>query len=163
MSISLDGVREQLLGLRYDRGLIHETADVASDGTARALAVALPRLVAAGRFRVASARLVDSWGRLLDLPLERAAVVSRAADPDAGPATIQLPPRLTAPSRVHLRLVDPQPTDNSARTAVVDQVDATLMVNPVAGFMLPDHIDEALELFAAERHPTRPTEPRRVR
>ena len=153
LSVSLDGVREQLLGLRYDRGLIHDTADVATDGTARALAVALPRLVAAGRFRVASARLVDSWGRLLDLPVERAAVVSRAADPDAGPATIQLPPRLNAGSRVHLRLVDPLPTDNSARIAVVDQVDAALMVNPVAGFMLPDHIDEALELFAADGTP----------
>ncbi len=153
LSVSLDGVREQLLGLRYDRGLIHDTADVASDGTGRALAVALPRLVAAGRLRIASARLVDSWGRVLDLPLERAAVVSRAADTDAGPATIQLPPRLNAPSRVHLRLVDPQPTDDSARTAVVDQVDAALMVSPVAGFMLPDHIDEALEMFAADGTP----------
>ncbi|MEP7112974.1 MAG: hypothetical protein ABI862_06890, partial [Ilumatobacteraceae bacterium] len=146
LSVTLDGVREHLLGLRYDRGLVHATQDLATDGTPRALAIALPRLVAAGRLRVASARLVDSWGRILALPLERAAVVARAAD-TTDPATIQLSPRIAAPSRIHLRLVDPLPTDDSARTAVVDQIDATLMVNPVAGFLLPDHIDEALEMF----------------
>ena len=148
LSITLDGVREQLLGLRYDRGLVHDDADVSADGTPRALATGLPRLVAAGRIGITSARLVDSWGRLLVLPLERAAIVARAADPDAAvQPSIQLMPRITTPSRVHLRLVDPLEVDGTAQTAVVDQVDATLMVNPVAGFLLPDHIDEALEMF----------------
>ena len=149
LSVTLDGVREQLLGLRYDRGLVHHRDDIAADGTPRALAVGLPRLVVAGRLRLTHARLVDSFGRLLVLPIERAAVVARAADVDAGPATLSMPPRLTAPSRVQLHLVDPVLTDGSARTAVVDQLDASLMVNPVAGFLLPDHIDEALEMFDA--------------
>ena len=34
-----------------------------------------------------------------------------------------------------------------AAEASVDQVDPTKTVNPVAGFLLPDHIDEALEGF----------------
>ena len=155
LSITLDGVREQLLGLRYDRGLVHDDADLAPDGTPRALAEHLPRLVAAGRLQVVSARLVDSWGRTLDLPLERAAVVARAVDRRRRPASRRSSSHrgITAPSRVHLRLVDPQAFDGPARTAVVDQVDAELMVNPVAGFILPDHIDEALELFDAAGTP----------
>ena len=37
LSVALDGVREQLLGLAYDRGLLHKDADNADDGTRRAL------------------------------------------------------------------------------------------------------------------------------
>ena len=154
-SVTLDGVRERLLGLRYDRGLRHDDVDVAPDGTPRALAEALPRLVAAGRVSLLSARLVDSWGRLLELPVASAKVVAHSADPDgpAGQATLALPPRLTIPSRAHLRLVDPVALDATAATAVVDQIDATLMVNPVAGYLLPDHIDEALEMFGPDGSP----------
>ena len=152
LSVTLDGVREVLLGLRYDRGLRHDNADVAVDGTARAVAEALPRLVAAGRLRLTSARLVDSWGRLLTLPTESARVVARALDA-VTPATIAIPPRLTTPSRVHLRLVDHAAVGPTAATAFVDQVDVTLQMNPVAGFVLPDHIDEALEMFASDGTP----------
>jgi hypothetical protein len=58
------------------------------------------------------------------------------------------PPRLSAPARVRLRLVGSAgrgPTD--AVDAVVDEADPGGMVNPVAGFLLPDHVDESLEVF----------------
>ena len=35
----------------------------------------------------------------------------------------------------------------------IDQVELALMVNPVAGFLLPDHIDEALEVFDVAGNP----------
>ena len=39
--------------------------------------------------------------------------------------------------------------------ARVDQVDAALQVNPVAGFVLPDHLDESLEVFGIDGAPHR--------
>jgi len=153
LSVTLDGVRERLLGLAYDRGVVHADADLAADGTRRALAVAVPELVAAGRIRLVAARLVDSFGRILDLPVDSATVVARAREAGQAGATLAVPPRITAASRVHLRLVDPLATGTEAATAVVDQVDPNLQVNPVAGFLLPDHIDEALEMFATDGTP----------
>ena len=153
LSVTLDGVREQLLGLRYDRGLVHADEQAGVDGVARAFAVALPRLVSAGRLRLTAARLVDSFGRLLPIAIDTAAVVARSADAGQPGATLQLRPRLQTPARLHLRLVDPLSTDDTAGTALVDQVDPKLQVNPVAGFMLPDHIDEALELFGPDGTP----------
>lgn len=158
VSVSLDGIREQLLGLRYDRGLVRRAVDAGVDGALRAVADALPRLVAAGRLAVTRARVVDGFGRVLDLPLERTLVVARAAEPTDGGGTtpgavLQLSPRVTAPARLHLRLVDPLAVAGDAATAVVDQADPTKQVNPVAGFLLPDHIDEALEMFATDGTP----------
>ena len=152
LSVTLDGIREQLLGLRYDRGLLNSNADADADGAGRAVAIDLPRLVAAGRLRVVEARLVDSFGRVLDLAVESASVVARAAS-HAGDGTVevgavmQIRPRVTAPVRLHLRLVDPVSAQIDAASARVDQAQPELQVNPVAGFLLPDHIDEALEMF----------------
>jgi hypothetical protein len=60
---------------------------------------------------------------------------------------MQIRPRVTAPVRLHLRLVDPVSAQIDAASARVDQAQPELQVNPVAGFLLPDHIDEALEMF----------------
>ena len=40
------------------------------------------------------------------------------------------------------RFVDPDPAATSPAEARVDQVDPSKTVNPVAGFLLPDHIDD---------------------
>jgi hypothetical protein len=37
--------------------------------------------------------------------------------------------------------------------ARVDQVEPPLQVNPVAGFLLPDHLDESLEVFGVDGSP----------
>ena len=52
-----------------------------------------------------------------------------------------------------LRFVDPAAEAATASEARVDQVDATQMINPVVAFLLPDHIDEALEIFDAAGAP----------
>src|SRR5204863_9986761 len=51
------------------------------------------------------------------------------------------------------RLVDPAGPAEDAAEARVDQVDPEQAVNPVAGFLLPDHIDEALEVFDVAGNP----------
>lgn len=144
-SVALDGVRERLLGLVYDRGLVRDDRDRDDGGRERTRADGPPRPVVAGRATVRRARLVDAFGRLLDLRLEGTRVPVRdAAEP---PASLRLRPRISAPARLHLRLVDPLAAGADAETARVDQTVPDGGVNPIAGFLLPDHIDEALEVF----------------
>ncbi len=152
LSLTLDGIRETLLGLHYERGVVRHTADAGPDGVARGLAVDLPRLVAAGRVRLTSGRVVDAYGRVLELPVETAVVAARSSDTQPGPV-LHLRPRINAAARVRLRLVDPLALSGTAATARVDQAEAAAQVNPVAGFLLPDHIDEALEMFAVDGTP----------
>lgn len=155
MSVSLDGIREQLLGLSYDRGLVHRDADALPDGTACPLAVALPRLFSAGRLRLTAARLVDAFGRTLDLPVNRVQVSARVADDAAGApqGAMRLRPRLAAPARWRLDLVQASSTTAAAPLACVDQADPNRQVTPIAGFLLPDHMDESLEVFSADGRP----------
>jgi hypothetical protein len=151
LSVTLDGIREQLLGLEYDRGLVHHDANALPDGTRRAVAMALPQLLAAGRLSLTSARLVDAFGRLLELPVGSCAVSARRAD--GNPGALRLRPRLTAPSRWRFDLVDALSTSADAALAGIDQADPTKQVTPIAGFLLPDHMDESLEVFAADGTP----------
>jgi hypothetical protein len=151
MSVALDGIREQLLGLDYDRGLLHRDDDMLEDGTRRALAVALPRLLAAGKIALTAARLVDAFGRTLALPVDAVAIPVRLSD-DTGKAML-VRPRLTAPARWRFDLVDAASTADDAPRACIDQADLSKQINPVAGFLLPDHMDESLEVFAADGSP----------
>jgi hypothetical protein len=145
LATSLDGVREQLLGLVYDGGLVRPRQ---GDGTfaAPATSGAPPAFLRAGTMTITKARLVDAFGRTLDLPVDRLAVPTRS-DVTGAPQSLEQRPRLTLPTRALLRFVDPAAEAATATEARVDQVDATQAINPVAAFLLPDHIDEALEIF----------------
>ncbi|HZG94530.1 MAG TPA: hypothetical protein VEZ46_07445, partial [Mycobacteriales bacterium] len=116
---------------------------------------ALPLLFSAGRLRLTVARLVDAFGRTLDLPLDRVQVSARVADDAAGApqGALRLRPRLAAPSRWRLDLVDASSTSVTAPLACVDQADPSRQVTPIAGYLLPDHMDESLEVFSADGRP----------
>jgi len=151
MSVALDGIRERLLGLDYEGGLIYRDTDALPDGTPRAVVLALPRLLAAGRITLTAARLVDAFGRSLTLPVDDVLVPARLSD-ESGRAMLARP-RLTAPARWHFDLVDATSTAVGAALACVDQSDPSKQINPVAGFLLPDHMDESLEVFATDGRP----------
>jgi len=160
VSASLDGVREQLLGLAYHGGLIREKQ---ADGTLSDPNVSgdAPLWLRGGVARLARARLVDAFGRTLALPVDRLRAPERlvvGAGGIAPPGNVDAPlpavgdamrlsPRLTLPARLMFRLVDPAARGDAAAEANVDQVEPAKMTNPVCGFILPDHIDEALEFF----------------
>ena len=144
LSGTLDGVADRLLGLPYDP---------AAGGVGRVegslpAPVDVPRLLVSGRLRLTRARLLDTFGRTLDLDTSGVTVPVRSADP-AEPAALRLSPRLQRPSRWMFRLVDAGSTQPQPAEAFVDQADPAKQVSPVAGFLLPDHIDEALEVFDA--------------
>jgi hypothetical protein len=61
---------------------------------------------------------------------------------------------LLRPARWLFRFVEAAtPVGAEGIEARVDQVDTTLQVNPVAGFLLPDHLDESLEVFGIDGAP----------
>lgn len=155
---TMDGLNCQLLGLPVDpMGVL---AKREGDAVKPPAPVGLPQLLLAGDLRLVRARIIDAFGRILDLPVDKIHVVAR--DEDAGtPPALVLRPRILRPARWMFRLVDPSLADvapgaadsSSPAEASVDEIDPTRMVNPVSGFLLPDHMDEALEVFDTAGQP----------
>lgn len=153
VSISLDGVREQLLGIPYVGALLRERDD---QGVARPSATDLPTPLFGGTLTVEKLRAVDAFGRVLDLPVDALATTTTLEVADQ-PSTVRLRPRIQHSARWLSRLVDPgyalADDPAAAPEAYVDQLHAPLAVTPISGFLLPDHIDEALEIFDRDGNP----------
>jgi hypothetical protein len=153
VSASLDGIREQLLGMPYVGCAAYGPPD--PDGNARLEASGLPLPLFGGVLRFDELRLVDAFGRLLSVPATRIATTSGLELPSGD--GMRLRPRLQHAARWLFRLVDPalppEADPTTAKDAFVDQLDPRLAINPVAGFLLPDHIDEALECFSVDGVP----------
>lgn len=150
VTASLDGVIRQLLG--FGEGDLVRLSD-GEGGVRQPVPVREPNFLTSGRFRLSRARLVDAFGRHLELPVGDVRVTVQ--DTIKGePGHLAVPPRLTRPARWRFRLVDAASRgDRRGVEARVDQVDPTLQVNPVAGFLLPDHLDESLEVFDTAGRP----------
>lgn len=148
LSASLEGLHARLLGLPVSAfGVVHTRR---ADGTiAPPTPIDVPRLLAEGRLALRRLRVVDAFGRTLDVPVDAVRVPARD-EIDGAPAVLRLRPRLLRPARWMFRLVDPADRSTTSPEANIDQVTPASMVNPVAGFLLPDHIDEALEFFDTE-------------
>ena len=149
LSASCDGVRTVLLGLPQTALQARQP-----DGTVPPPSPAGPPiLLAGGTVTLTRLRVVDAFGRLLDLDPSGTVVPERAAVPGAQ-ATMLRTPRITAPARCRLRLVGAGTTDPAAPAdAVVDEVDASRQVSPVIGFLLPNHVDEGVQVFGADGTP----------
>lgn len=154
VSASLDGIREQLLGIPYVGVLDRGTGD---DPDPKA--TGLPAPLFAGTLRLDALRLVDAFGRVLDVPTAAIGATATTLDLEVSGTggAIRLRPRIQHLARMLFRLVDPaQPsaTDPAElKEAFVDQLDPDSAVNPVSGFLLPDHIDEELEAFTVAGAP----------
>lgn len=142
-SASLDGIREQLLGINYVGNL-----SSAPDEDDKPVASSAPTTLFGGTLRIVQLRLVDAFGRTLNVPVANARTTTML-EVEGAPASIRMPPRIQHAARWLLRLVDPGYSGDPALApeAFVNQLEPSLAVNPVSGFLLPDHIDEALEAF----------------
>jgi hypothetical protein len=150
LTATLDGLRAQLLGLPISDGLRRPAT---AQGVSQPAPIAAPRTVLAGGVTLTRTRLLDAFGRTLDVPVGGVITPTRASL-DGQPGTLQLRPRLLRPSRWLIRLVDAATAAGTEGTeARVDQVEAALQVNPVAGFVMPDHLDESLEVFGIDGAP----------
>jgi len=150
LTATLDGLRSQLLGLPVSDGLRRPTA---AHGVSQPAPNAPPHTVLAGGVRLTRARLLDAFGRTLDVPVAGAITPSRESL-DGHPGLLHLRPRLLRPARWLMRLVDAAtPVGSEGTEARVDQVETSLQINPVAGFVMPDHLDESLEVFGIDGAP----------
>ena len=146
LGCALEGMREFLLGFDTDTGLSGPDDEHVEPVPARD-----PELVRGGTARLTRLRVVDAFGRSLELDDAAIAAITVSDQLDAaGPGSLVLAPRITAPSRLLFRFVHP---DDDAIEARVDQEDPDREVSPVAGWLLPDHVDGALELFDAAGEP----------
>lgn len=105
----------------------------------------------AGFLRIVRLRLVDCFGQVLDLAGSSDTTnVNPARINSSIPMTLDghpnlqlLPPRFTSPSRLWLRFADSSGATNADGTAAY----ANATISPVCGFLLPNHLDGALEFF----------------
>ena len=150
-TVALDGVRSQLLGFETRDGL---TRPVDTSGAVvNPAPTTAPRGLLAGTITLTAARLLDTYGRTLDVPVNAVMVPTRLGVPEALGA-LASPPRLLRPARWRFRLVDAATlTGAEGVEARIDEIEPDLQVSPVAGFLLPDHLDESLEVFAADGSP----------
>ena len=106
----------------------------------------------AGFFKILRLRLVDGFGQFLDLAGSSDNTTVNPAkllrsDPiniPSRPELLALPPRFTAPARISLRYLDGAGSGNEASLAT----DKTPGYSPVCGYLMPNHLDAALEFFA---------------
>ena len=147
VTAALDGVRTQLLGFPVSDGLRRP-----SDGATvvNPAPVSAPHALLAGSVTLSRARLLDVFGRTLEVPLTEVATPTRSILASQ-PGALAVTPRLLRPSRWQFRLVDAAtPAGSQGVEARVDQIEPSLQINPVAGFVMPDHLDESLEVFGVD-------------
>jgi hypothetical protein len=158
LSAALADLHPQLLGLSWaDSNRSHRAAD----GTPiLPTPVAAPVLIRGGVAWFTKLRVVDAFGRFIDLPPSSAVPSSTLqplppADPAPQPAAqILLRPRITVPGRMLLDFVDAAAPDGAEpAAAMVNQSDPAGTVSPACGWLLPDHLDGALEVYDAAADP----------
>ena len=129
-----------------------------------------PELLRAGSFAVTRLRVVDTFGRVLDLTSRLGRIglseelspnpVKDHEVPSPIPASrsAELAPRLTVPARLMFRFAD------SARRGKDARIDESRLKRPnptaplvastpIVGWLLPDHADDGVEFFDADGHP----------
>lgn len=92
----------------------------------------------AGALSLTALRVVDGYGRTLDLPPTPQPSVDAGFPPL--PGSLGLPPRFTSPTRILLRY-----TDSTGEPA-----DADSGRSPVCGYLVPSPVDGTLEFFSAD-------------
>ncbi len=138
LGASLSGLHDALMARMPVPGTAGSPAPDAWQAVPGATALWLLR---AGHLRVRRARIVDTFGQFHDVANTVLAAPVRAEDlvSRAGPAFLAMPPRVQEPARLMFRLLD----------ATDDSREATRERSPVCGWLVPDHLDEAVEVFDA--------------
>ena len=140
---ALAGVREHLLGFDTDTGYGAAPQPPAP--------TRVPQLLRAGLAKITALRVVDAFGRFVELDPDELRVAGALAPPEEeSDGKVLLAPRFTAPSRLLLRFVGAGADQGEAR---VDQRADAEPPLPVAAWLLPDHVDGALEVFDARGEP----------
>jgi hypothetical protein len=144
LSGSCAGLRDYLLGFDEEHAV----------DAARPVPARLPRIARGGLAQLTRLRVVDAFGRTVELSqtkLTAATVAESIATvvPAARRPAVLLRPRINRKARLLFRFLS---AADDAHDARIDQTLPT-GVSPVAAWLLPDHVDHALEMFDADGAP----------
>ena len=136
LATSFGGLHRSLTARKSAPGLAADPDPSASIPISDATTLWLMR---AGHLKLSRLRIIDTFGQFHDVSPSRIATPILAEDmrSRAGAAFMQLPPRTIESTRMMFRLLD----------ATDDAREATRDHSPVCGWIVPDHLDEALELM----------------
>jgi len=154
LNAALEGLNDFLLGFDTNEAvgehgdeLIEDAGDEPEPAPTRP-----PTLVRAGHAVLTALRVVDAFGRYLELPMDgdvRIADQFRSSLESGEGVVFEQPSRITTRNRLWFRFVDP---GNATFDALLDQ-QGERDLSPVAAWLLPDHVDRALELFDNDGDP----------
>jgi len=147
LSGSIDGLHTKLRA-----GFVGDGAAAPLDGSVPPDFIALR----SGFLRIARLRVVDAFGQVLDLAgssaasnadtVTKAVGRSESLEVTSRPEWLALPPRLTSPARLWLRFIDAEGGADEAR----DKTDVDEEITPVCGYLMPNHLDDALLFYAPD-------------
>lgn len=146
LSSGLNGLHSQLRG-----GFVGDGVSAPPAGSPKPAPFFAMR---AGFLRVLRLRMVDCFGQFVDLAGSSASqpanpnlvLRSEPLDVTSRKELLALPPRFTSPVRVLLRYMDAAGGPNEAGLAS----DVIPAISPVCGYLMPQHLDRALEFFGAD-------------
>lgn len=145
-SVTLDAVND--VWLAVENGPDGRDMPVPTDVADALKALGLPRLIASGKLQLARARIIDSFGRFRDVAADGITLpVALETTMRSGAKALGLPPRLSLPARIMWRFVDPADAGPNPAEGHLDQAQAANTVSPIAGYVLPDFMDESIEFF----------------
>jgi hypothetical protein len=106
--------------------------------------------VRAGHFQINKLWVVDDFGQVFD-PISARGQVPENYSPAIGqgliteqfPKLIQLPPRITQPTKMDFQFL----TGHSSGSFTMDP---NTSINPICGWLLPNHLDKGLMLYSTE-------------
>ncbi|MFT3714062.1 MAG: hypothetical protein QM817_40895 [Archangium sp.] len=144
-SMLTEGALSTIAARLAEDASVSQHVDVANAAIAADLAaVTLPVRARAGRdffggaFKPTAVHVVDVFGQVRQVPAANMAIAADdQLDTKTLPNWFALPPRFQVPARIGFRFLD----------ASNDESEAMTEAGAVCGYLLPDHLDDALELY----------------
>ena len=108
--------------------------------------------IRAGHFQLNKLWVIDDFGQVFD-PISSVGQTPASYKPVLGtgmitpndPKLVQLPPRITQPSRFNFKFMN-------GSGATDDSIQENQLTNPLCGWLLPNHLDKALSLYTPDGH-----------
>jgi hypothetical protein len=108
--------------------------------------------IRSGALKIQQLRLVDTFGRVRDVPVEKMIVSHRLQNPGES-GEITLPPRLLQPARLNFRWLAaesiPQAKDKKNTIETAQEMNAHPATHPICGWLLPGFLDHSLMVYDA--------------
>ncbi|MGF1937810.1 MAG: hypothetical protein RM347_026065 [Nostoc sp. ChiQUE02] len=100
--------------------------------------------IRSGLLKILRLRLVDTFGRVRDLKCDQTIIPEHLKTSLSLENAANLPPRIVQPARLHFRWLSGNPDH------INEEASSHPSLNPICGWLLPDRIDQTLEVYNTE-------------